>query len=391
MIEFDPKQSFSQINSGSIGGILSCDFVQFCSNNGEKAKKPFESSIMTPSDEISDDTQLAPRTSELIPDITSNISLMMTPDLPENLAIDDLHNPVDQGLQITNDTIRSSTNNTATANNLTVPQETMMIGPNLESTLQSLGENLSVTIHDELRNRTEAKNSSIIWKNYTSPKHGFSIEYPAGMTLVEGRESPYDPYKDLTIRDFSNLGFSFAVSEPDIMPIELQQHAIDVLKLEVEGYEYDSYIIPITEVELLTINNRTAYTYITSIIDKETDKSKLVQQSYYTSNGDRVYHFFFTINTEDVDSTRDIRDHMIYSIKFKDQILTNQHNTTILSSRTEGDIVSEFVINHENPLKDSIIGHCELMNKEGINNPLKDCMYEYYDLMIPDYKQEIFK
>jgi hypothetical protein len=298
----------------------------------------------------------------------------MTPDLPENLAADDFQNPIDPSLQWSGEPIEPSN------------------GDFINGTLKSMPENATVmTSSSEINPQMLEENVTITWKNYTSPKHGLSIEYPDGATIIEGRESPYDPYKDLKILD-DNSGFSFAVIDLNVMPSELEQFAGNLLDEKINSYDYETYIIPIQDITPLSVNNRTYYTFIDSTIDRETDKSRGVQLNYFVSNGDRTYNFYFTVITEKMDSTKEIRDHMIESIEFIHQNPLDYLNSTATSiSSTDDNIVRDYVVNDDNPGKDSIIGHCELMNKGGLNIPPKDCMYEYYDLMIPDYKQEIFK
>jgi hypothetical protein len=345
VLYFVSEQSLGQIDSDLNGGILSCDFVEFCSNPVQITGNSSESSIKIPSDE----TQTTPGTSELIPDVTSNISLIATPDLPETLASDNIQNPIEQGLLNTNESNQSSING------------------------------------------TEIRNQTIVWKNYTSPKHGITIQYPSSATVTEGRESPYDPEQDLSILHI-DLGFSFDVFEMELELFTLEDYAKLLLSNKIDSYDYETYIIPIQDVTTVVINNNTFYTFIDSTIDKETDKSIGVQQNYFITNGNRTYNFVFTVIPEKMDLTKEIRDHMIESIKFIDQYPVAQKNSsTVTSSSTDDNIILNFVINDDNPVKDSIIGHCELMNDGGFNNPPKDCMYEYYDLMMPDYKQEVFK
>ena len=54
------------------------------------------------------EAQTTPDSSELLPDVTSNISLIMTPDLPGNLAEKDSQDPVNQNLLAANQTQRDS-------------------------------------------------------------------------------------------------------------------------------------------------------------------------------------------------------------------------------------------------------------------------------------------
>ncbi|HET6590310.1 MAG TPA: hypothetical protein VFG45_09115, partial [Candidatus Nitrosocosmicus sp.] len=92
------EYSYAQNNSDVSNQIASCGFVQFCSNPTVIESSSPQSNVISPGTlepnlQTSPDseTQTSPD-SEVIPDVTSNISLIMTPDLPSNLAEEDTQN-----------------------------------------------------------------------------------------------------------------------------------------------------------------------------------------------------------------------------------------------------------------------------------------------------------
>ncbi|MGE0690134.1 MAG: hypothetical protein AB7O87_05985, partial [Candidatus Nitrosocosmicus sp.] len=118
------EYSYAQNNSDVSNQIASCGFVQFCSNptviessspqsnvispgtlepnlqtspDSETQTSPDSETQTSPDSETQtspdSETQTSPD-SEVIPDVTSNISLIMTPDLPSNLAEEDTQNPL---------------------------------------------------------------------------------------------------------------------------------------------------------------------------------------------------------------------------------------------------------------------------------------------------------
>jgi hypothetical protein len=150
------QNSLAQNDPSSPESIEACDFVQFCSNPVEIIRNSSQSSIITPSDEISettqttpeDETQTTPEPSELIPDVTSNISLIMTPDLPDNLVIDDFQNPVDPSLQSSNETVEATADNVNTTNLTTLTENATIITPSSEISSAISDENATIAIQE---------------------------------------------------------------------------------------------------------------------------------------------------------------------------------------------------------------------------------------------------
>jgi hypothetical protein len=171
--------SFAQSEPGLASGvtqspaqsILVCEFVQYCSNPVELSTNVNDTAattIVTPETEAQTQAETEAQTqaeteaqtqadsSELLPDVTSNISLIMTPDLPGNLTKDS-QDPVNQGLLATNESQPVSSNATDDSQ-LVVPENATVITPDAQIPFETASENISMTIQDN--NGTTTPDSS---------------------------------------------------------------------------------------------------------------------------------------------------------------------------------------------------------------------------------------
>jgi hypothetical protein len=171
--------SFAQTEPGSASGvtqnptesILVCEFVQYCSNPVESNTNDNESAPITPITPLTEgqtaaetegqtaaetegqtaaetEGQTNPDSSEVIPDVTSNISLIMTPDLPGDLTEEDFQDPVNQASLAANETQQISPNVTKD-NQTVIPENATVITPDTQIPLESTGENISMTIQND--------------------------------------------------------------------------------------------------------------------------------------------------------------------------------------------------------------------------------------------------
>jgi hypothetical protein len=153
---------FAQTESGSVNGanqnpdgsILVCEFIQFCSEPVEFSGNDNETSVITPvtpqgeaQTTAEGEAQTTSDSSDLLPDVTSNISLIMTPDLPGNMAEEDLQDPTDQNLLGVNGNLQSSLNATDDSQ-LVVPENATVITPDVQIPSETIGENISMTLQD---------------------------------------------------------------------------------------------------------------------------------------------------------------------------------------------------------------------------------------------------
>ncbi len=164
--------SFAQTESGSVTGvtpsptesILVCEFVQFCSNPVESSRNDNETATIAPVTAETEaqttaetEAQTTADSSDLLTDVTSNISLIMTPDLPGNLAEEDSQNPISQDLLNANETLQVPLN-ASEDSQVVVPENATVITPDAQVPLEAPGENISMTIQDD--NETIAAGSS---------------------------------------------------------------------------------------------------------------------------------------------------------------------------------------------------------------------------------------
>jgi plastocyanin len=91
----------------------------------------------------------------LIPNVTSNISLIMTPDLPENLGVDEFQNSMEPALQGPSDTIQTTVDDIAASNLTTIPQNDTLATPSSSDiSLPTLDDNITIARQFELNNNT---------------------------------------------------------------------------------------------------------------------------------------------------------------------------------------------------------------------------------------------
>src|SRR6188508_3837193 len=155
------------ISFAQTGSVLVCDFVQYCSNPVElntirndtspiSQTTPETNTQTTPETNTQTtpetNTQTTPETntqttsdsSELLPDVTSNISLIMTPDLPGNFANE--KQPV--------------SSNATESTQPVIPENATVITPDAQIPPANAGENNSMTIQDGNDTITADINSS---------------------------------------------------------------------------------------------------------------------------------------------------------------------------------------------------------------------------------------
>jgi hypothetical protein len=161
---------FAQNESGSVegvnqnpdGSILVCEFVQFCSDPVEFSGEDNRTAVITPvtpqgeaqttaegeaQTTAEGEAQTTSDSSDRIPDVTSNISLIMTPDLPDSMTEEDLQNSNAQNLSSVNQNLQNSLNTTDDSQ-LVVPQNATVITPDVQIPSETIDENISMTIQD---------------------------------------------------------------------------------------------------------------------------------------------------------------------------------------------------------------------------------------------------
>ena len=155
------------------------------------------------------------------------------------------------------------------------------------------------------------------WRNYTSNKLGLSLEYPIDVHLQkEGKETRFDPDKDLKIGSIEKDGFS-------ISPSTYSQNSTDFSNVVLHAKEShlnmnlnDSYLMLVEDITPMSIHDDTGLSYLISLIDNGLEKSLFVSNNTFLSHNDNIYRFVFVTNTDQYNKTNAIFNHLLNSIKW---------------------------------------------------------------------------
>jgi len=217
-----------------------------------------------------------------LPDVSSNISFMLDPNMSNEST----------GVQMGNQPPMNSSN----LNDLIL----------LEDQLKLAQEKIE---------QTDIKNKD--WKNYTSSKLGLSLEYPIDVHLQkEGKETRFDPDKDLKIGSIEKDGFS-------ISPSSYGKNSTDFTNVVVQAKEShlnmnldDSYLILVEDITPMSIRGDIGLSYLISLVDKGLEKSLFVSNNTFLYHNDNIYRFVFVTNTDQYNKTSAIFNHLLNSISW---------------------------------------------------------------------------
>jgi cyclophilin family peptidyl-prolyl cis-trans isomerase len=163
------------------------------------------------------------------------------------------------------------------------------------------------------------------WQNYTSNKLGLSLEYPIDVHLKkEGKETRFDPDKDLKIGSIEKDGFS-------ISPSIYGQNSTDFSRVVLQAKEShlnmnlnDSYLMLVEDITPMSIHNDIGLSYLISLIDNGLEKSLFVSNNTFLFHNDNIYRFVFVTNTDQYNETNAIFNHLLNSISWN----INQDNVS---------------------------------------------------------------
>ena len=163
------------------------------------------------------------------------------------------------------------------------------------------------------------------WRNYTSNKLGLSLEYPIDVHLQkEGKESRFDPDKDLKIGSIEKDGFS-------ISPSIYGQNSTDFSNVVLQAKEShlnmnlnDSYLMLVEDITPMSIHDDIGLSYLISLIDNGLEKSLFVSNNTFLFHNDNIYRFVFVTNTDQYNKTNAIFNHLLNSISWN----INQDNVS---------------------------------------------------------------
>ena len=264
-------------------------------------------------------SQLSINDTNFIPDISSNFSFMLDPNMSNQSS----------GLQTSNQPSMNASN----LNDLIL----------LEDQLKLAQEKIE---------QTDIKSKE--WKNYSSSKLGLSLEYPIDVHLQkEGKETRFDPDKDLKIGSIEKDGFSISASNyghnsTDFTSI-VQQAKESHLNMNLD----DSYLILVEDITPMSINDDIGASYIISLIDKGLEKSLFVSNNTFLHHNDNIYRFIFVTNTDQYNKTNAIFNHVLNSIDWN----LNTDNLGLVSD----------VLSNQSSLQDNMSGK-GIFNQSSKNN-----------------------
>ncbi|WP_458743237.1 peptidylprolyl isomerase [Candidatus Nitrosocosmicus sp. T] len=239
-----------------------------------------------------------------------------------------------------------------------ISNESSMMQTGNQPSMNSSNLNDLILLEDQLKlaqekiEQTDIKSKE--WKNYSSSKLGLSLEYPIDVHLQEeGKETRFDPDKDLKIGSIEKDGFSISPSNygqnsTDFTSI-VQQAKESHLNMNLE----DSYLILVEDITPMSIHDDIGASYIISLIDKGLEKSLFVSNNTFVHHDDNIYRFVFVTNTDQYNKNNAIFNHILNSIKWN----LNKGNLSLVSD----------VLSNQSFLQDNIRSN-ERVNQSSGNN-----------------------
>ena len=181
--------------------------------------------------------------------------------------------------------------------------------------------------------QTDIKNTD--WEKYTSNKLGLSLEYPNDVHLQkEGKETRFDPDKDLKIGSIEKDGFSISPSIHYQNSTDFTNFVQQAKESHLNMYLNDSYLMLVEDITPMNIHDDIGLSYLISLIDNDLEKSLFVSNNTFLSHNDNIYRFVFVTNTDQYNKTNAIFNHLLNSISWN----TNQSNfnstTNILANQS---------------------------------------------------------
>ncbi|HYF99043.1 MAG TPA: peptidylprolyl isomerase [Candidatus Saccharimonadales bacterium] len=223
---------------------------------------------------------------------------------------------------------------------------------NIQQSMNSTNLKDLVLLEDQLRLAQEKIELAGVqkedWKNYTSNDLGLSLRYPPDVSIQkEGKETRFDPYRDLKIGSIQKDGFSISPSNYGKNSTSL----FNVVQLAKESHLNmklnNSYLMLVDDVTPITVQGDPGYSYLISLIDNDLEKSIFVSNNTFLLHEDDVYRFVFVTDTNQYNRSNAIFNHLLNSLTWKiDNNETNQ-NTTNLSNPSLQNNQSQILITNQ--------------------------------------------
>ena len=155
------------------------------------------------------------------------------------------------------------------------------------------------------------------WENYTSKKLGLSLEYPMDVHLQkEGKETRFDPDKDLKIGSIEKDGFSISPSIYDHNSTDFTNVVSQAKQSHLNMNLNNSYLMLVEDTTPMSIHDNIGLSYLISLIDKGLEKSLFVSNNTFLMHDDNIYRFVFVTNTDQYNKTNAIFNHVLNSIRW---------------------------------------------------------------------------
>ncbi len=200
---------------------------------------------------------------------------------------------------------------------------------NIQQSVNSTNPNDLILLEDQLRLAKEKIGLAGIqnkdWKTYTSNNLGLSLQYPSDVSVQkEGKETRFDPYRDLKIGNIQKDGFSISPSNYGKNSTSL----LDIVQIAKESHlnikMNNSYLMLVEDVTPMTIQGDPGYSYLISLIDNGLEKSIFVSNNTFLFHDDDVYRFVFVTDTKQYNQSNAIFNHLLNSLAWE----TDDNSTT---------------------------------------------------------------
>ena len=192
-------------------------------------------------------SQQSSNSTDPLVDVSSNFSFMLEPN-------------ISNGSEISNQNGQSSMNG-STLNDLAL----------LEDQLKLAQEKIELA---GLENKD--------WKNYTSSSLGLSLEYPEDVSIQkEGKETRFDPYRDLKIGNIEKDGFSISPSNYGKNSTSLRNLVELAKESHLNMNLNNSYLMLVEDVTPISAKGALGYSYLISLIDQGLEKSLFVSNNTF--------------------------------------------------------------------------------------------------------------
>lgn len=246
-------------------------------------------------------SQQSPNNADPLADISSNFSFMLEPNISNNS-------------ELTSQNTQQSMNG-STLNDLAL----------LEDQLKLAQEKIELA---GLQDKD--------WKNYTSSSLGLSLEYPEEVAIQkEGKETRFDPYRDLKIGNIEKDGFSISPSNYGKNSTSLRNMVELAKESHLNMMLNNSYLMLVEDVTPITVKGDLGYSYLISLIDQGLEKSIFVSNNTFLQHDDNIYRFVFVTDTNQYNETNAIYNHVLDSLSWITDEGTNANqNLTIKSNLT---------------------------------------------------------